>query len=238
MSLLKKANQYFRDENYVDAYKLYMKFLKENPSLKNIISYNIAYIEKHCKINNITLFEPKEKNNILKINNNRYEGRIEKFQDNILYGWIVNKTNKDTILSFDIFIDNAYYSTFKCDIYRNDLIRHNKSNGYGGFKISFSPEVLNDGKLIVIDLKGTELLYNIPKNLKIDKRENTFSIKKKDISVIVPIYNAADDVRVCIERFCRYTPLHIELILINDCSTDSQIEKILHQAKNYEKYLD
>ena len=47
------------------------------------------------------------------------------------------------------------------------------------------------------------------------------------VSIIVPIYNAYDDVKKCIESVLKYSTIDFELILINDKSTDVRIDKLL-----------
>lgn len=45
--------------------------------------------------------------------------------------------------------------------------------------------------------------------------------------IIIPIYNAYEETKACIESVKKYTLLPYELVLINDCSTDSRIEQLL-----------
>nr|WP_254454996.1 glycosyltransferase [Acetobacter estunensis] len=50
------------------------------------------------------------------------------------------------------------------------------------------------------------------------------------ITVVVPVYNAATDLTVCIERLVSHTPKHVDIIFINDHSSDPEIRKILRKA--------
>jgi GT2 family glycosyltransferase/glycosyltransferase involved in cell wall biosynthesis len=52
-------------------------------------------------------------------------------------------------------------------------------------------------------------------------------------TVIVPIYNAYDEVVECLEALISNTTCPAELLLINDCSTDERMASLL---KKYEKY--
>lgn len=59
------------------------------------------------------------------------------------------------------------------------------------------------------------------------------------VDIIVPIYNAFDDVRVCIESVIQHTDLsNHRLLLINDRSTDSRILPFLKQAIEDNKSLN
>jgi glycosyltransferase involved in cell wall biosynthesis/GT2 family glycosyltransferase len=48
------------------------------------------------------------------------------------------------------------------------------------------------------------------------------------VTIVIPVYNAHDEVKNCIESVLRHTPMHdTEVIIINDGSTDSRIEPLL-----------
>ena len=53
----------------------------------------------------------------------------------------------------------------------------------------------------------------------------------KTVQIIVPIYNAYDDVRLCIESVLCHTHINFKLVLIDDCSTDSRIRQLLDSYK-------
>lgn len=48
--------------------------------------------------------------------------------------------------------------------------------------------------------------------------------KKELISVIIPIYNVENYLRECLESIRNQTYPHLEIILVDDCSTDSSVE--------------
>lgn len=51
------------------------------------------------------------------------------------------------------------------------------------------------------------------------------------VSVIVPVFNLEDKIQRCIETLVNQTLKDIEIILVNDCSTDNTIN-ILEDNKN------
>ncbi|MCE7697902.1 MAG: glycosyltransferase [Methanobacterium paludis] len=53
----------------------------------------------------------------------------------------------------------------------------------------------------------------------------------KKISVIIPIYNAFEDTKKCIESVLEYTKIPYEMILIDDCSTDKRIAILLDEME-------
>jgi len=62
--------------------------------------------------------------------------------------------------------------------------------------------------------------------------DNILKSFEEKTSIIIPIYNAYDETKACIESVIRYTSIDYELLLIDDCSTDERIGKLLSE---YEK---
>lgn len=56
------------------------------------------------------------------------------------------------------------------------------------------------------------------------------------VSVIVPVYNAQKYIRRCVQSIINQTYNNLEIILINDGSTD-QSEKICRQLSNVDKRI-
>ena len=55
-----------------------------------------------------------------------------------------------------------------------------------------------------------------------------------EVSVIMPIYEAEEFLEDTIENFARQTIKDVELICINDGSTDNSLEILKQQAKKYD----
>ena len=55
---------------------------------------------------------------------------------------------------------------------------------------------------------------------------------KEKTSIIIPIYNAFDQTKKCIESVKKYTTIPYELLLIDDCSTDKRIKKLLSELES------
>ena len=51
------------------------------------------------------------------------------------------------------------------------------------------------------------------------------------IDIVVPIYNAPDDVRRCVESVLSCTPEPHRLILIDDASTDAGVRDVLREIQ-------
>ena len=56
-------------------------------------------------------------------------------------------------------------------------------------------------------------------------------VKGPKISVVIPVYNVADYLSRCLESLRRQTLLDIEIVCVNDGSTDNSDEIIREQMK-------
>lgn len=65
-------------------------------------------------------------------------------------------------------------------------------------------------------------------------------MKKKDISVVLPVYNVEDYLQECLDSIIRQSDVLIEIIAVNDASTDSSLEilKKFNQEKHPIKIID
>jgi GT2 family glycosyltransferase/2-polyprenyl-3-methyl-5-hydroxy-6-metoxy-1,4-benzoquinol methylase/glycosyltransferase involved in cell wall biosynthesis len=69
--------------------------------------------------------------------------------------------------------------------------------------------------------------HQVEPRVRVRKRATAVEV----IDVIVPIYNARDDVRRCVESVRRNTLSDYRLILLDDCSTDPQISAFFEELK-------
>lgn len=57
------------------------------------------------------------------------------------------------------------------------------------------------------------------------------------LSVIIPLYNAGDDFRTCMESLITQTWTALEIIIINDGSTDNSVEIAKHYAETIRTFV-
>ena len=57
--------------------------------------------------------------------------------------------------------------------------------------------------------------------------------KKIKVSIIVPMYNTEKDVARCLETLANQTLQDIEIIVVNDGSTDNSKKVVLDYARKY-----
>lgn len=61
-------------------------------------------------------------------------------------------------------------------------------------------------------------------------------LKNPKISVIIPVYNAENYLIRCLESVCNQTLEDIEIICVNDCSTDSSAKILQEYSQNYKNF--
>lgn len=53
------------------------------------------------------------------------------------------------------------------------------------------------------------------------------------LSIIVPVYNAENEISLCLDSLVNQVNVSLEIIIVNDCSTDSTLKIITE----YQKYI-
>lgn len=168
-------------------------------------------------------------------NNLKYEGKLEQVNDNSLKGWAVKKGNVGEIFDLTIFVDGIFYAKVSNNQSRNDLLQKQKSLGKGGFVVNFPSRLFEKSEYkIEIFYPNGEILDKVS----FKKNHNTASYEdimllpvNSEIAVIVPVFNAVDDVEICMKRLKKYTPDDVEIIVIDDSSTDPLIAEVLKKAE-------
>lgn len=63
------------------------------------------------------------------------------------------------------------------------------------------------------------------------------SILQREIAIIIPVYNAPEDLETCLKQLFRHTPPNARYILVDDNSPDSRIGEIFAQLANRPEIL-
>ncbi len=116
------------------------------------------------------------------------------------------------------FSSNKYYKTYP-DVKRaglNPLI-HYINNGMAEGRNGFISDKLSN---------------NIENKYSFLQSKQIIKALDKPVSIIIPIYNAYEETKKCITSVLNNTHIKYELILINDCSPDKRIDKLLNELKN------
>ncbi|MEP5152221.1 glycosyltransferase, partial [Planktotalea sp.] len=164
-----------------------------------------------------------------------YKGRLEIASANEVRGWVVNLNDKGSVFDVDVLVGGVYYASVRNDTERSDLRRVGMSNGRGGVSVTFPKGLFSGGTVeVALRLPSGELL-----NKSVESTQPVSPIwpakakQETPVSIVVPIYNALEDVEICLENLLAYTTQDARLILINDASPDPEIAKLL---KTYSKH--
>ncbi|MGI4957045.1 MAG: glycosyltransferase family 2 protein, partial [Janthinobacterium lividum] len=167
----------------------------------------------------------------------RGKGYIEAFRNEMMVGWAAG-SDISIPAQIDILWDGIRYITVKSSDYREDLVKKGIVEVGGGFRFQFvnSPGPLPSGKVsAVMNESGIGLGCSVDSILTLPpvRPANSGFIhvqaeaKNLPICIVVPIYNAADDLRRCLASLERRVTTAARLILIDDCSPDPEIGRIL-----------
>lgn len=155
------------------------------------------------------------------------------------------KEDYNIILNSNLFDKDFYFECYP-DVKLNDIdpIYHFISlgaiEGCNPFKSFNTLKYIEENNLSLNEVNP--LVHYIKNNFSNDYQlnwvdikiiKNIFSNINNKVSIIVPIYNAYEDTKRCVESVLKNSTKDYELILINDCSTDIRIEKLLESYKNY-----
>ena len=165
-----------------------------------------------------------------------YKLKLEKSSESNITGWAVDLDDKNVIVDLDIYLNHRYVMSTKSNLKRSDLKRHELSNGYGGFNLMLPRNLLKAGEnLVEIVLPNFQSLSSV---IFLEAKEiyelNDLAIPTSNpVTIIVPIYNASDDLEVCIQRLLTYTTTNAKLLFIDDASPDKKIGAILSTIKDF-----
>lgn len=147
----------------------------------------------------------------------------------VIRGWCIIETDKDRVFEFDVYIDDVFYGTARNDRLREDLKKKGIVDDIGGFMLESPAKFLTPGSHKVrLDFWGgresQEYKFNNPGRLPAPL--GSLDFLEKPVSIVIPFYNDPC-LYECLDCVFKYTPEHVEIILVDDCSPDVHAEDIL-----------
>lgn len=169
------------------------------------------------------------------------DGRLDGLNETSVWGWAVDTAHPGNIFVIDLFLDDVLLAQIRNDKRRSDLETLGRSNGLGGFEYQLSLGMLEAGKhtvtVVLPDGKRISKLIETKGNAcRCSLNVGVAQILPSQVAIIVPVYNAAEDVKICIERLLDHTPKDVEIVLIDDASPDPQIKALLAGAQNHPNF--
>jgi len=166
------------------------------------------------------------------------KARIESVSKSELRGWAVNTLNPAECFSVDILIDGVFFRTTRNEHSRSDLLRAGLSDGIGGIRAALPLADLGSGTYAVSLRMPDGQIETQTATIEGARRRSprhgqTAPIMPQDTAIIVPVYNAYDDVENCINRLAAFTPGDVEILFIDDASPDGRIAELMERARRY-----
>ena len=177
-------------------------------------------------------------NRVMRRADTEFVGAIEKLSLTSLQARVVDKLNPGLVVPLQLSINGKPFAKVSNDRPRPDLARAGLSHGAGGVEMAIPFDKLEPGVYEVgLDLPdGQRLVRTIEVPARAPTSSRPLPPMPDDpdatkVVVVVPIYNAYEDVEVCIERLQTFTPNYVDIILIDDCSTDPAITSLLDTVR-------
>lgn len=237
-SILAQGNFAYRSGFYEDAINFYNQAILINPRLKSVLDINIKLakarlsvsednksLSTSCEIKGEFFIDPKE-----------YLGRLEQCDGLFFRGWVVNTNEPDEVFELKIYLDDVFFDVVRNNESRQDLLRKGISSGKGGFLFNIPSDLLSSSDVCIkLEYPGGGVFFEriIKFDAKVTLPKVQLYKERNNISIIVPIYNAVDDLKVCIENLVKYTSSKLDIILINDCSSDLNVNDVLSKASQF-----
>lgn len=173
------------------------------------------------------------------------EGRLEKLENGLVRGWAIDLNQNDTPVNVELYIDGVRFREVTAGERRGDLISKGISKSGGGFSIDLPIIGIHEAAELGISVKRAQHDKEIARaslkrealprrvisrrTLLSNLRSTEAASDQKPITVIIPIYNAPDEVARCIDSVVNGTFLPCHLLLIDDASPDPRINEVLSQ---------
>jgi O-antigen biosynthesis protein len=178
-------------------------------------------------------------------------GRIDSWHDNCITGWAVPEGHYGKPTFLDVYLDGTFYQEVRADKPRKDLLKYELGNGRNGFEVAM-PILPGNKTEYCVDIfyKGTkqqlqrspiEISYSSlpekslpnPQGRFANLHKNKNNFQNQTITIVIPVFNAYEELSQCLKSVFKHTSLHAKLVIINDCSTDTRIPSLLDWAATY-----
>ncbi|WP_154664910.1 glycosyltransferase [Allorhizobium undicola] len=160
-----------------------------------------------------------------------YRLRLDSLTNTRIRGWCVNASDRSTPVKLELFINGISFGSYVADSFRPDLRNKGMSTGFSGLEMDNPIRFMRPGQYHIhfrLPDGSVSKRFSVQNDAPLSSRHiHPDDLVRNGVTIVVPIYNAPRDLEVCIERLLAWTPEHAEILLINDKSTDPEIETIL-----------
>jgi GT2 family glycosyltransferase/glycosyltransferase involved in cell wall biosynthesis len=166
-----------------------------------------------------------------------FHGKVDRASGDLVKGWIAPIDPADmTVPTLSLYLDGIRYGTVPTHE-RADLVHNGVPNGVGfRYETIISPKPGLATATLVVDKTGERICspFDVPET-RMPPRPAAAALSAaglaaaagRGISIVIPIFNAADALETCLKRVVAHTTGAARLILIDDASTDPHIARLL-----------
>ncbi|MGE3914955.1 MAG: glycosyltransferase [Hyphomicrobiaceae bacterium] len=150
-------------------------------------------------------------------------------------GWAFDPNRVDRPVKLDVEINDVPYLSIHASLERGDLKRIAPRLVGGGFELPIPPgrgnvmlSLLYKGQHLRGSPRKVSLRAKAPlEHAAIADRIAGAAAGREPIAIVIPVYNAAEEVAACLASVLAHTTLPARLIVIDDASTDPRIPGLL-----------
>ncbi|WP_317963674.1 glycosyltransferase [Methylocaldum szegediense] len=176
-----------------------------------------------------------------------FTGYFDQLTPDRLSGWAVDQSKPGAPVELSLFIDGIHITDIQTSEPRSDLTINGIQGNRAGFTLRYPPDLLHNGANVDLRFKATgQSLLMSPRVVKNSthqpQRANLSWLdfhrtgQINDVKIIVTIFNAFEAVSECLLSLERTTSPDVEVVLIDDCSTDTRIRDLLSTYANRSRF--
>lgn len=168
-------------------------------------------------------------------------GYLDKADSTGVYGWAVNTREPGEAVALALYVDDEHFADFDTATPRPDLARLDLNGSKAGFKYSPGTFAFHKGAALDVRLRhGGRSLSRSPRVVAEGPAEEYRASlyfdahvdgRIKDVAVVIPVFNAHDAVKECLESVALRTRPGVAVMVLNDGSTDPRIAALLADAE-------
>jgi GT2 family glycosyltransferase/glycosyltransferase involved in cell wall biosynthesis len=204
-----------------------LKTLFQKKGLKQNEELNIALVSGGKKIS-VVQYRP----------NTNVQCRVERITDTGVYGWAVDLEDKNYPVKVTLLLDDVRYQTVQADRPRTDLRDKGISDTCGGFRFPIRIAPMRSQKTYRLSLEVAGQPVSPPQHFQEihfeSDRQSSYvcNANLRGIAIVIPVFNAAQQFKECIDSVLKYRLSDAKVIIINDASTDPRIDEICIKIKS------
>ncbi|WP_162314779.1 glycosyltransferase [Pseudoxanthomonas yeongjuensis] len=171
-------------------------------------------------------------------------GYFDRFSESMISGWAIDPARPGQAVELEIKIDEEPLCRIKTGLPRADVSAAGLDGSVAGFSLSFPPGLFPDGTKIdvtfltdAVSLRRSPRIANAAVQISPGGHGRFMdAVRQKyvrPITIIVPIFNAHEAVAECLPAAIECLGEKVELLLIDDASTEQEIGNLLNHYGDF-----